>query len=193
MLYFKLLLGIIGTILGFVGLVRYIRDVFSGKTKPHAFSWFVWGIIESIVFIAQVMNHGGIGSMIAGISAATSLFIAIVAFSKREVLITAADWAALILALVGVILWQVTSNPLLAVIAVTAADLFGFVPTFRKAFQKPFEETIVEYEMSAFKWFVSIFALGAISLTTVLYPVSLIITNGLFVTMVLIRRNRKVS
>ncbi len=86
-----------------------------------------------------------------------------------------------------------TSNPLLAVIAVTVADLFGFVPTFRKAFQKPFEETIIEYEMSAFKWFISIFALGAISLTTVLYPVSLIITNGLFVAMVLVRRNQKVS
>ncbi len=98
MLYFKLLLGIIGTILGFVGLVPYIRDVLSRKTKPHAFSWFVWGIIESIVFLAQVMNHGGIGSMIAGISAATSLFIAIVAFSKRETSITSSDWAALSLA-----------------------------------------------------------------------------------------------
>ena len=186
----QIILGVLGIILGFVGLVPYIRDIFLNKTKPHAFSWFVWGLIESIVFFAQITSGGGIGSMIAGVSAATSLFISIIAFLKKDVSIMKTDWLALGCALIGIGLWQTTSNPLLAIIAVTIADLCGFIPTFRKAYRKPQEETIIEYEMSAAKWLLSLLALGSFTLTTALYPISLVVTNGLFVAMVFHRSKK---
>lgn len=38
---YKIVLGVVATILGFVGYVPYFRDIFRVKTRPHVFSWFV--------------------------------------------------------------------------------------------------------------------------------------------------------
>jgi hypothetical protein len=35
--------GVIAVILTFAGYIPYLRDVFAGKTKPHIYSWFLWG------------------------------------------------------------------------------------------------------------------------------------------------------
>ena len=69
-----------------------------------------------------------------------------------------------------------------------AADACGFIPTFRKAFHKPHEETLMEYALSVVKFTIALFALESFNLTTWLYPASLVLTNGLFVAMLLGRR-----
>ena len=114
----------------------------------------------------------------------------VLAFREKDKQIKIFDWIALSGAFIGIALWRITNDPLLAVISVTIADALGFAPTFRKAFHKPQEETLIEYALSAVKWIIAIPALGALTLTTWLYPASLIVTNALFVTMVLIRRRQ---
>jgi hypothetical protein len=99
------------------------------------------------------------------------------------------DWFTLLAALLSIIVWKFTKDPTFSVIIVTIIDAIGFIPTYRKGYWKPNEENISLYSFSAIKYIFSLFALRSYSLATWLFPASLILTNGLFVIMLVIRRN----
>ena len=140
-------LGIFAIVIGIYSYIPYFRDIVAGRTKPHAFSWFVWALLTGIAFFAQLHGKGGAGA------------------------------------------W-VTDDPVGSVILITIIDALAFVPTFRKSYHKPNEETASTYSLSALKFAVAIAALSTVSVTTALYPLSLVVTNGVFVMMLLSRRKR---
>lgn len=186
---YKTTLAVAAVITGLIGYVPYFRNIFLGKTKPHAFSWSVWGLLGTIAFFAQVSKGGGAGTAATALTAIGCFIIAGFAIAQKGKQIVKFDWVALGGALLGIILWVVTKNPLLAIICVTIADTFGFLPTFRKAYFKPHEETVIQFALSSLKWAISIPALGVLSLTTLLFPITLVFTNGIFAVMVIIRRH----
>lgn len=71
----KYLIGIIAVILTFVGYVPYLRDTINGKTKPHVYSWFLWGFVTLIAFALQVSAGAGAGSLVTLAAAIVSLVI----------------------------------------------------------------------------------------------------------------------
>ena len=148
--------------------------------------------METIAFFAQIAGGAGAGAWATGTSAVIIFFIVGVTLTHADKQIVFFDWFALAGAFIGIVLWRLTANPLLAIIAVTIADAFAFIPTFRKAYHKPHEETLIEYFFSAIKWIITLPALGALNLTTALYPISLIFTNSAFVIMAIARRRRYV-
>lgn len=187
---YKIFLGGLAIIVGLVGYAPYLRDLFKRKTRPHAFSWFAWGVLETTAFFAQISKGAGWGALITAFSAVVALFVAGVAFKRKDTEIKKVDWVALGGALIGIILWRLTHNPLLAVIFVTIADALAFIPTFRKSYHHPHQETLIEYALSAIKWSIALFALQSFNLTTWLYPASLIITNSSFTLMSWYRRRK---
>ena len=187
---YQILLGVIASVIGLVSYVPYFRDMFRGKTKPHPFSWFVWGLLTAIAFFAQYAKDAGAGSWATGITAVACLIIAVCALFYGEKRITPLDWWCFAGALAGALFWAITSNPVAAVIIVTVTDAIAFIPTFRKGYAKPYEETILTFSMSVLKFVFAIFALQSFSVATVLFPASLVLSNGLFVAMILIRRRQ---
>ncbi|MEK7084090.1 MAG: hypothetical protein AAB932_02575 [Patescibacteria group bacterium] len=185
---YKLVLGGVATIIGFVGYAVYLRDIVRGKTKPHIFSWAIWSLIGGIVFAAQILAGGGAGAWVNGLAAVAAFAVVVLSFSRGEKRITTIDWICFASAFAAIIMWQLTNTPFVAVLIVTVADTLAFVPTFRKSFGKPWEETLFEYVTAGGKYLISIPALGEWSPTTLLYPIVLVCTNFAFVTMVSLRR-----
>ena len=186
----KVILTILATTIGLIAYYPYVRDVLKAVTKPHAFSWLIWALLESIAFFAQLSKGGGIGALVTGASALVVLFIAIQSLRSKDKDITLFDWLAFAGAIIGLLLWRLTDDALFAVILVSVTDALAFLPTFRKTFYRPNEETLSEYGLSAVKWLIGIFALQTLNLTTWLYPASLVLTNSTFVIMGLIRKNK---
>lgn len=186
----KTALGITATLMAFVSYIPYIRNMLSGKTKPHAFSWLVWGTLTAIAFVGQVTDGAGPGAWVTGFTACVSFFIFFTALKTGEKEITKSDWLSLIGAGVAMLLWWATSDPLVAVILITVIDALGFFPTFRKSYHKPYQETAITFAISGLKFIVAIIALENLTPTTWLYPASLVVMNGLFVMMLLIRRKQ---
>lgn len=184
----KTFLGILAILIGLYGYIPYFRNIFAGKTKPHAFSWFVWFLLTAIAFFAQIAGKGGAGAWVTGFTALVSLFITITALKVGRKNIVPLDWLFFVGSLASLVLWAVTKNPVGSVILITIIDALAFIPTFRKSYHKPDEETALTYTLSSLKFAVSLAALSVVTVTTALYPLSLVITNGLFVGMVLWRR-----
>ena len=186
---YHILLGAIAIIVGLSGFIPYFIDIIHGKTKPHAFSWLIWSLSPTIVFSAQISRGGGAGAWLAAAQAVACLMVFAIALFRGEKEIVLLDKACLLAALLGVGLWAVMNNPLYAVVLITMVDAVGFVPTFRKSRKRPSEETLIMYALNGLGFAISLFALQAISLTTVLYPASLVLTNFTFVVMVMMRRS----
>lgn len=184
------MLGILAVIIGFIGYVPYFRTIFNGKTKPHAFTWLVWGVLTGIAFVGQVAGDGGAGAWVTGFTAFISFTIFALALVKGKKDFPPADWLCLCGCVAALALWAVTDNPLSAIILITIIDALAFAPTFRKSYSKPYSEPAFTYALSGLKFLIALFALQEVSMVTVLYPASLVIANGAFVLLLVIQRKR---
>ena len=185
----KEIIAIIGVILTVIGYSAYIYSIFKGETRPHPFSWFIWGILTAIGFFAQIDDHAGPGASITGVSAVITFFIAAMGYYKRaDITITRTDWILFIATMMAIPLWLITETPLYSVMLITVIDSIAFYPTFYKSWYKPNQELVFEYILAALKYGLSIMALNHYSITTSLYPLSLVLMNVLFIGMVYYRR-----
>lgn len=183
------ILSALAIVLTFVGYVPYIRSIHAGKTKPHMFSWIIWGAATLIVFLAQLASGGGAGAWPIGVSGTITLYVAVLAYVKRgDSTIARLDWFFLIAALSSLPLWYFTDDPLWAVIVLTTADTIGFGPTFRKAYDWPYEEDVSFYGMFTVRNLISAAALEEYSVTTLLFPLVVAASCAVFVAMILVRR-----
>jgi hypothetical protein len=184
----KDVLGLIAVVISTVAGANYVISIIRNKTKPHAFTWIVWCIIASIVFIAQWNGGAGAGSWSTGESSLLCLVVSGLSFFKGERNITKTDWLAFSSALFIIPFWYVTKNSLLAVVLATAIDACAYYPTFRKAWIKPYEEDFVLYALDVVMRLFTLAAMGEYTTTTLLYPAFCMVSNGLIVVMILMRR-----
>lgn len=184
----KVILALVAMAMTLVGYFFYFRDIFANKTKPHAFSWLVWASLTGIAFFGQLSDKAGPGAWVTATTAAISFIIFALAMKKGEKDITRSDKLNLLGAGLALALWFITSDPLFSVILITIVDFLGFVPTIRKSYHKPHEETLIHYVLAGLKFVLAIVALDNYTIVTWLYPASLVAANLFFVFMLVRRR-----
>lgn len=165
------ILGSIAIVLTFVGYVPYVRSILRGETKPHVFSWIIWGFTTFIVFFAQLEGGGGVGAWPIGVSGTVALLVAFLAWRYRgDTSVTSGDRVFFGLALASLPLWYLTADPLWSVVVLTLADTLGFGPTLRKAYRYPSEENLTFWTLFVVRNAVASAALERWSTTTLLFP-----------------------
>ena len=167
-----------------------MRDIFTRKTVPHTFTFLIWGIASSITWALQVYGGAGVGSWVTFAVSAICIFIFILSLKYGEKKVTVSDVVFLVLSLVALFLWLGIKQPVWSVVLVVLTDVLGFAPTIRKSWDKPYEETLFTWEMTAFRHGLSIFALQKFNILTMLYPVTWVIVNSLFSLFLVIRRKQ---
>ncbi len=185
----KEVLGLIAIAMTFIAFIPYIHSIAHGTTKPHVFSWVIWGLTTFIVFLGQMADGGGPGAWAIGVSGLITMYVAILAWAKKaDTHITRLDWVFFMLALASIPLWHLTSSPMWTVVLLTTIDAFGFAPTFRKSFYQPWGEQLGFYVLMTARNIVVIAALAHYSLTTVLFPALTGFLAFMFIVMVMYRR-----
>lgn len=191
---YKEFFSLIAIALTFIAFIPYIRSIQQNKTKPHVFSWLIWGSTTFVVFLAQLTDKGRAGAWPIGVSGIITIYIASLAYMKKsDITITRTDWMFFLLALTALPLWYLTADPLWAVVILTIVDVLGFGPTFRKAYHHPYEEQLKLYVIIAARNLIAILALEHYSPTTVLFPAALAAACLLFILMVVFRRRIKAA
>ncbi len=90
----------------------------------------------------------------------------------------------------SLLVWIFAHQADAAIILVTTADMLGFVPTVRKSWAKPYQETLFLYALTAFRFALAIYALQHYNLVTLLYPLTWMIANASFSLFLIIRRKQ---
>jgi len=185
----KLFFSGLAIVITFMAFVPYIRSILLGRTKPHLFSWLIWGITTLVVFFAQLDAEGGIGAWPIGVSGVITVYIAFLSYVKRgDITITRLDRLFFSAALLSIPCWYFTSNPMWAVILLTTIDLLGFGPTIRKAYDRPYEESVLFIFLFFLRNTFALLALESYSLTTVLFPLSICIVCLVLTVLITYRR-----
>lgn len=187
----KNVIGIVAVVLTFIGYIPYVKDVFKGKTIPHVYSWFLWGLVTLIAFGIQFSSGGGAGSYVTLTAAFLCTIVCIIGLTRKgKKDITTIDTVFFVFAFIALILWLIAKQPVISAILATSIDLLGFAPTIRKSWHNPFTETLSFYLLNTLRFTLAVFALQTYTITTVLYPIAWIFGNGLFGLMLIWRRGQ---
>lgn len=184
----KAIIGVVTVILAVISYIPYFRDMLTGKTKPHAFSWLIWAVLNGVAYVGQVHDKGGAGSWPLGFTVVAMTAIFLVSLKKGEKDIRPFDWFCLVAAGLALIPWLLANSPLTSIILVTIIDLFGFMPTIRKVYRRPHQETLFTHVLSTVKYGLILIALQSYTAVTVLFPLVVFVADGLLVTLIVIRR-----
>lgn len=194
MLLSKDMTGVIASCITLLSYVLYFRGILFFNTVPHAVSWFCWGLFGAVACAGQILGNGGAGAWPTGIGAFFCLVIAVIGVWRGGRQIRPVDYACLVIALVALVLWKLSSQPLVAVLIVTLADVTVMIPTVRKGWLYPEQETLSTFFLTALRHALGMMALSEYTLLTALYPAALIMSNLGFVLVVkLARRIRQRS
>lgn len=184
------IVAIVASIIAFGNLIYYLIATHKGHTKPHLYTWLIWGIVTVVVAYTQFSSKGGAGSMITAIIAFNCFAIALLAYFKGEKEFTLSDKLCLGGCIISIAIWPIFQAPLLSLVMVTIIDTLGFYPTLRKSYKNPHQENIISFSMYGFTYFLSLFALEKINLLTTLYPIAISTTAFGLVAFLIIRRKQ---
>lgn len=185
---YKNILGVLAVAISIASYVVYFWAMYTGKAKPHAFTWFVWGTLSAIGLGAVWVSGGGSGTWVIAVNMICSYIIAGIGLWQRHVQYDKHDWLALGGAFLAMLLWWVTENALYAVVLISLSDVVGLIPSLRKAYRLPFEENAMTFILGFFYYILSLFALESFSLTTSLYYFTIMVSDLAIISIILLRR-----
>jgi hypothetical protein len=184
----KELLALSATALIVIAYIPYVRNVLKEKTHPHVYSWFISGSLTLIAFGLQVSKGAGWGAVPTFVAGLAGLLIFILCFIKQRSPITKSDTFFFLLALIAACLWLIANQPVLSVILISLADILAFIPTFRKSWKRPHQETSFTYFVNSLRFTLATIAVQKYSVVTVLYPASGALADAFTGTYLLVRR-----
>ncbi len=184
----KTLLTIVALLVAVLAYIPYFRDVFAGKTRPHAFTWLIWCTMSTVAFFSQVSDGGGVGTWVLAFSAIINFTIFSLSIYKGETYISKMDWFCLMGAFLGVALFTFNQDPPMSLIIISAVDIVGFIPTVRKSMVNPYQETVSTFFLTSLKYAFAISALENYTFITVYYPAVVGTMNALFVLLLMHQR-----
>lgn len=187
---YQIFLGYLASGVALASYAPYLRDIFRSTTRPHSFSWFVWAVLSGIAFGVQLQSGAGAGAWVTGITAAACFAVFTLSLVRGHKEFVMFDFLSLAGALAAFVLWVVVAQPLASIFLVILIYFFGYLPTFRKTFYKPDEETLVTFALSGIKYFLGLLALETLVPLTYLFPLAMLILDFSFVGMALIRRRQ---
>src|SRR5665213_2891074 len=101
----KEIIGIVAAGLVFIAYYPYLRDIKRGKTKPHPYSWFIWGFNTLLIFTLQVSHGAGSGAYTTATVAGMSFLICLLGLRNGKKDIVAIDTMCLVLAIIAGCIW----------------------------------------------------------------------------------------
>lgn len=166
MLDWHILVGVVSGIVQISAIVPYIRDMLRGTTRPNIVSWALWTLIQVIAIAAQ-LSAGASWSIILlfAMTFNTSLvtILGLIGYGYKKY--SWLDWGCLVLAILAIVLWQITNQPLIALVLAIVADLIIAIPTIAKTYREPFTET-------PSSWFLLTVAAALSIVSTTIYDAS---------------------
>jgi hypothetical protein len=177
----KIIASAAATAVALVAYVPYLIAMFKGKNKPHLYTWISIFIVTGIVAYLQVRGGAGVGAIPTVLGVGVDGLILFYCFKFGTKDIVTLDKICLAITIVGVIAYlALSSNPVVSLAIVTAAEIISFIPTFRKTRNDPYSESLPSYYLIMLKLALVLVALQKYNLLTVSYSALWIVVFIIF-------------
>lgn len=181
----------LGAAVNILGTSTYVWQTLRGRTRPNKMTFLMWSIAPFIGAVAAFAD-GVLWPAVTILAAALcpfSIFLASFVNPNAYWRLTASDYICGALSLLGLVLWLVTDEPVLALVFALLSDALATAPTMIKAWRHPETESALSYLGSSFSGLMGIIAATAWTFSEVAFPLYLFLTMGL-IGVAAIRRGR---
>ncbi len=185
------ILGVTAGLLSFFSMFPYVRDILRGKTKPERATWWIWAVL-SLVFLGAQWDAGATWSLGLTIGEAISLLIiAVLSLRYGYGKFTVRDYAAILIAGLGIAVWQLTDSPLAAILIVMTVDIAAYWLTLTKIWIAPKTETLSTWIMSVIAGALAVATVGEAGFVVLIYPLYVTVFDGAMTAIIISRRSIK--
>ena len=169
-----------------LGGAGYLLAVVRGKAKPNPVTWFFWGLTPTLAFAAQLSEGVGPEAWVTfalGIGPLAVFLLSLTRNHHAPMSFAPSTIACGALAALGILLWQTTSNPTLAIIFSILADIAASIPTLMKAYTRPGSEYSLTYFMSMLSMLITLLTITRWTFGSYAFPAYILLINSLlFIT-----------
>lgn len=171
----------------------YIWGVLKGKAKPNPITWFIWGLTPMIAFAAQLQEGVGYEAWMTFALGAGPLCVFLLSLfkSRSSSHFTVFNIGCGVIALFGIVLWQLTNNPLLAIVFSIVADIFASIPTIRKGYRHPHSEYALPYLLSIISMIITLLTVSNWTFATYAFPLYMLLINLVLFTSITLGGHKK--
>lgn len=184
---------LISIVLALISPIIYSIAILKGEAKPHRTTRFVLLLITSLTTASLFAQGNRVAIYLAGVSTFQSIIIFILSIKHGMGGWAKSDIICLTFALIGIILWQITKNPVIALYFAISADFVGMIPAIVKTYHFPKTEIWSFFALDVFAAIFSLLALKSWTLQEYSYPVYIMLINIVMVFLIVIRPKRLVK
>ncbi len=184
----RLLIGQVAGGLSFFAYILYYISIVQGRSRPNRATWIILTVV-GVLIAASYYASGARNTMWVALAYTVGpLIAAILAFKYGEGGTTRFDIYCLVGCAASVILWVLSENPVYTLVINIFIDFLGILPTLKKSFIDPLSEDGLAWSVTTFSNLLNIFAIELWVFSVAVYPVYMLIVNGL-VTTFIFRKN----
>ena len=181
---------IISSLLALISPVIYAKAILRGEAKPHRTTRLVLLLITSLATASLFAQHNTVAIWLAGVSTLQAIVIFALSIKHGMGGWAKSDMICLVIALLGIGLWQTTKQPTLALYAAIAADFTGMVPAMIKTYKFPKTEIWSFFLMDTFAAIFSLMAIKTWTVEEFSFPLYLVLINFAMVLLIVSPRKR---
>ena len=184
----KLLFSIIWIILVIWAFWHYYYSIFKWETKPHIYTWLTFFLLLTASFFIQAKHWWWLWTYVILVNLIWCIIAFLLSLYYWNKEITKLDTLFLLWGIITIIFWLILKQPIISTILIIVIDFFALLPTYRKTWNKPYDETIVIYIISGFIFLSSLLAIENYNFLTTWHQIAIILFDWWLVLYILIRR-----
>ena len=184
---FMSVFGLLSGVLSVYAFIPYIVDTARNRTHPQRASWLIWSVLGSIAFFSQLYEGAGASLWFAAVQVSGTILVFILSIRCGSgTYLKRSDFAILLIALIGLILWHLTENAAYALAITISISLMGGSVTIIKAFKEPESETMSTWVISLIASVCALVSVGKLDFILLAYPAYLFVLYSAIVLAMLL-------
>lgn len=169
----------VAALIQLAGIIGYAYNTLKGHTKPNRITWMLWAAAPLIGTAAAVSDGVSWAVLPVFMAGFGPLLVLCVSFLNKEAYwkLTWFDYICGLLAVLALVLWAITKEPLMAIALAIAADGLAALPTIVKSWYFPETESAIGYSATIIAVSLGLSAIETWRLSEYLFPFYLIVIN----------------
>jgi hypothetical protein len=184
---------VISVILGLISSFVYFIAILKGQARPHRTTRFVFLFITALATLSLFAQGNRVAIWLSAVSTFQSIVIFGLSMKYGMGGKSKTDILCLVMALIGIVSWQITKNPLAALYFSIAADFTGFFPTLIKTYRLPHTEVWTFYALDVIAAAFNLLATEKFTIDQYLYPSYIILINLAVVFLIIRPKLKKIT
>jgi hypothetical protein len=185
----EVVLGLIAGAIALCAYVVYVISILRGKTKPNRATWWIWSFMGLVVALSYQFSGADTTIWVPYVEFLGPFSVALLSLKYGEGgLDNKMDIVCLAGATLSIILWIIFKNPVVALVTNLAVDSFALIPTIKKSYLRPEGEDFWAWVGTGTADTLNLFAVGRFTFAILLYPIYMLISDLIIITVLFIRK-----